>query len=182
LPDTVTIGGTLFGIATFSLRPPLTLKDAIIGAVVGFAVVYVPFGLAYKLIRGRTGMGLGDAKLVMLAGGWFGWPGAVFVLLAGAVQGTIAAIVILLTKGKIEEPAAITAEREAIAKELAEMSEEERAQAEAELAKDPIHEELPDGVGQARIAFGPFLVLATLEYLLVGPALVERYVRWLTQY
>ena len=50
----------------------------------------------YKRVLGRTGMGLGDAKLLALAGAWFGWQGAVFVLFAGALQGSLYALVLKL--------------------------------------------------------------------------------------
>jgi leader peptidase (prepilin peptidase)/N-methyltransferase len=179
VPDAISIGGTLFGIATFSLRPALTLTDALLGAVIGFAVVWLPFGIGYKWIRGRTGMGLGDAKLVMMAGAWFGWSGAVFALLAGAVQGTLAVLILLLVRGRIDEPAAVEAEKRETAEALARMSPEERAAAEAELADDPLYEPSSPDVGLSRIAFGPFLALAMLEYLLVGRDWVGGYVRWL---
>ena len=45
----------------------------------------------------------------------------------------------------------------------------------AELAKDPLFAEPGAGIGQARLAFGPFLALATLAYLFVGPALIDEY-------
>ena len=179
VPDAISIGGTLFGLATFSLRG-LSFTDALLGAALGFAVVWLPFGVLYKWIRGRTGMGLGDAKLVMLAGAWFGWIGAVFALLAGAVQGTLAVIALLLTRGRIEEPAAVEEEKRETAEELARMTPEERAEAEAELARDPLYEPSAPGLGIRRIAFGPFLALAMLEYLLLGRDFIGNYVQWLT--
>ena len=87
LPDPVTLGGTVLGLFTASLRGE-GLRDAFTGAFVGFVMVWLPFIVVYPRLRGRQGMGLGDAKLTMLAGAWFGWPGAVFVLMAGAIQGT----------------------------------------------------------------------------------------------
>lgn len=179
IPDWVSIGGTVLGIATFSLRG-MALLESVIGAAVGFLIVWIPFSVGYRALRGQTGMGLGDAKLVMLAGAWFGWKGAVFALLAGAVQGTVAAIAILLTRGKIEEPEAVRLEKAEMMRALEAMSPEEREKAEAELRNDPIYEELSGGIGQARIAFGPFLVLATLEYLLLGDTLIQDLFRWLT--
>ena len=86
--------------------------DAVIGAVVGFVIVWLPFVVVYPRLRGRVGMGLGDAKLLMLAGAWFGWAGALFVLGAGAVQGTLVAIPILLFRGKLDDPEAVQRERE----------------------------------------------------------------------
>jgi leader peptidase (prepilin peptidase)/N-methyltransferase len=179
VPDAISIGGTLFGLATFSLRPDLGITDALLGAAIGFGIVWLPFGVVYRLVRGRTGMGMGDAKLLMMAGAWFGWMGAAFALLAGAVQGTIAALAMLLLRGKIEEPASVQAERRETENALALLGPEERAAAEAELAKDPLYEASSSGVGLARIAFGPFLVLAMLEYLLAGRDWLQGYVRWL---
>jgi leader peptidase (prepilin peptidase)/N-methyltransferase len=174
LPDSITLGGAVLGVATFSLRS-MTLVESLLGAAAGFALVWLPFVVIYPRIRGKVGMGLGDAKLLMLAGAWFGWPGALLVLGAGAVQGTIAALATLLVRGKIEEPEAVARERQEILAELETLSPEERAEAEKELAADPLMTEAGPGMGQARIAFGPFLILATLECLLIGPRVLTSY-------
>ncbi|KYF80082.1 prepilin peptidase [Sorangium cellulosum] len=179
IPDEITIGGAVLGVATASLRS-MGFADALLGAAVGFAIVWLPFVVIYPRIRGgRVGMGLGDAKLLMLAGAWFGWGGALFVLGAGAVQGSLVAIAMLLLRGSIEEPEAVRLEREQIRVELAAMTPEERAAAEEELARDPLADEPGEGFGQARIAFGPFLALATLEYLLAGRDVLEAYFTWI---
>jgi leader peptidase (prepilin peptidase)/N-methyltransferase len=182
VPDPVSMGGAALGLATFWLRPGITFKDAVIGAATGFLVVWIPFGVVYRKLRGRTGMALGDAKLLMLAGAWFGWIGAAFALLAGAVQGTVAALVVLIVEGKIEEPPAVLEEMQREKEKIAALPEAERAEALAELARDPIYETSsnPGSIGQARIAFGPFLALATLEYLLFGHDFIRGYVRWIS--
>jgi leader peptidase (prepilin peptidase)/N-methyltransferase len=179
VPDTISLGGTALGLATFWLRPDLRFLDAILGAAVGFAVVWLPFGVVYRWIRGRTGMGLGDAKLLMMAGAWFGWPGAVFALLAGSVQGSVVALAVLAVRGRIDEPEAIQAEKKSIETELEKLGPEERAAAQAELAKDPLYEMSSGSAALARVAFGPFLALAMLEYLLFGRDVFGDYLRWL---
>jgi leader peptidase (prepilin peptidase)/N-methyltransferase len=178
LPDTITLGGAVLGVATASFRE-MAFTESLIGGAVGFAIVWLPFIVIYPRIRGRAGMGLGDAKLLMLAGAWFGWRGAIIVLCAGALQGTLGAIVTLLVRGKIEDPEAVQREREEIRAELEKMSPEERAEVEKELAEDPLAEEAGEGFGQARIAFGPFLVLATLEFLLFGRETLGAYLSWI---
>ena len=177
LPDTITLGGALLGVITSSLRG-LTFTQSLIGAAVGFTIVWLPFVVIYPLVRGKVGMGLGDAKLLMLAGAWFGWPGALFVFGAGAVQGTLAAIAVLLFRGKIEEPEAVKQEREEIRRELEAMTPDERALAEKELADDPLAEEAGEGLGQARMPFGPFLALATIEALFIGRDVIAEYFSW----
>jgi leader peptidase (prepilin peptidase)/N-methyltransferase len=178
LPDSITLGGAALGLATSSFRG-LGFVDSLIGAAAGFLMVWLPFVVIYPRLRGKAGMGMGDAKLLMLAGAWFGWGGALFVLCAGAVQGTLVAIPLLLFTGKIEEPESVQREREELKKELEAMTPEERAEAEKELAEDPLAEEPGDGVGQARMAFGPFLVLAALECLLFGRELQSAYFAWM---
>ena len=170
LPDPITIGGAVLGFATASLRG-ISWRDSLVGAVVGFVAVWLPFGVVYKWLRGRVGMGLGDAKLMMLAGAWFGWIGVVFALLAGAVQGTVTAMAILLVKGKIEEPAAVVADREELRKAESEGDEE----AKRALEEDPLGQPQGEGLGQARLPFGPFLILGILEFLLAGGQIVGWY-------
>ena len=195
LPDEITIGGAALGLLTAPLRldvssvagapwagwlAPLgpaavAWGDAAFGALVGFLGIYLPFDLLYRKLRGRTGMAQGDAKLVMLAGAWFGWPGALFALLAGAVQGTVAGAALLVARGRIEEPQAVREERAALRAAIDAAEGEERASLEAALQADPLGTEPEPGALQARIPFGPFLILAIFEYLFFGPSLVALY-------
>lgn len=168
LPDAITLGGAALGVATVPLRPGASWQESLLGAAIGFLLVWLPFDRLHRLLRGKPGMGMGDAKLVMLAGAWFGWQGAVFTLLAGAVQATLAVVVVLVTHGKLEEPEAVKLERAELEAELAKATPEERAAIEAELESDPLAGEPEPGIGKARLAFGPFLVLAALELLVFG--------------
>jgi leader peptidase (prepilin peptidase)/N-methyltransferase len=167
IPDAVTLGGTVLGITTASFREH-SLAGSLLGAAVGFVVVWLPFIVVYPRVRGAVGMGLGDAKLLMLAGAWLGWAGALCVLGLAAVQGTVAALVTLVLRGRIDEPATVKLEREELRKDLETLSPEERAEAERALARDPLTDEPGAGLGQARIAFGPFLSLAIIEAMVLG--------------
>jgi leader peptidase (prepilin peptidase)/N-methyltransferase len=163
LPDPITLGGTLFGLATPGLRD-LGWPDVFEGALGGFLGVWLPFVVLYPRLRGRAGMGMGDAKLVMLAGAWFGLPGAIFALFGGALQASIAAIVLFAVQGKIEEPEAVRADRELL-EQAAEAGDESARKA---LDDDPLGRPPEDGFFAARLPFGPFLCLATIEWMLVG--------------
>ena len=175
VPDSISLGGTVLGLCTFSLRG-LELGDVLAGTFVGFVIVWLPFVWGYAKLRGAPGMGLGDAKLVMLAGAWFGVSGALLVLGAAAIQGTVAAVIIGVLRGKLDEPQAVVRERQQLARELEALPAEQREQAERELRDDPLATAPQAGWGKARIAFGPFLILATLELLLLGR---ERVIGWL---
>jgi leader peptidase (prepilin peptidase)/N-methyltransferase len=172
LPDPITLGGTALGFASVALRD-VSLQDAAIGAAVGFTVVWLPFDFLYSKLRGLPGMGLGDAKLVMLAGAWFGWQGALFALLGGAVQASFTALAVYLARGKLEEPEAVIRERQELRALLESTEGEARAELEREIARDPLAFEPEAGLGKARLAFGPFLALATIEYMLFGDVIMQ---------
>lgn len=178
LPDSITLGGTVLGLLSVPIRPGAGWLESLLGAAVGFLLVWLPFDLLHRWLRGKPGMGLGDAKLVMLAGAWFGYQGALFALLGGAVQATLVVLAIYLVRGRIEEPEAVQEERAELEAELARLSPEERAEVEKELADDPLTGEPEAGFGKARVAFGPFLVLATLELLVFGVFIREELFAW----
>jgi leader peptidase (prepilin peptidase)/N-methyltransferase len=169
LPDEITLGGAGLGLATVPLRADATFRDSILGAAIGFFIVWLPFVVLYAKLRGRAGMGLGDAKLLLLAGAWFGWFGAVFALLAGAVQATVVMLALLASGRKLEEPAAVVEERRLLQEELARAEGAEREALERELAEDPLAQEAEPGLGGMRLAFGPFIILAILEFMFYGP-------------
>jgi leader peptidase (prepilin peptidase)/N-methyltransferase len=160
LPDSITLGGTLVGIVTATVRG-MSITDALVGAAAGFLGIYVPFIFLYKRIRGQSGMGLGDAKLLALAGAWFGWSGAVFVLFAGALQGSLYAGVTRLLGIEPKLP-------DAVLEDIAELERAAAAgdeEAKKALAEDPLTE---GGGAHAKLPFGPFLIVSILELLFAG--------------
>jgi leader peptidase (prepilin peptidase) / N-methyltransferase len=174
LPDSLTLGGAALGFVSAPLRG-LELLASGLGAAIGFLVVWLLFVEGYRLLRGFPGMGLGDAKLLALTGAWFGWRGVLFTLLAGSVLGTLTAVAVYAARGRLEEPDSVVREREELERELDLLEGAEREELERELAKDPLFLKPGSGIGQARLAFGPFLAVATLAYLFVGPALIDEY-------
>ncbi|HXS30601.1 MAG TPA: prepilin peptidase, partial [Steroidobacteraceae bacterium] len=130
LPDAITVGGTVLGLASAGIRPEVSYLSATIAAAAGLLLVWLPFIWLHSKWRGYPGMGLGDAKLLALAGAWFGGLGVVFVLFAGAVQGTLFAVATLLTGRRLEEPLAVQAERKQFMEELNAADGEQRAELE----------------------------------------------------
>jgi leader peptidase (prepilin peptidase)/N-methyltransferase len=172
LPDALTLGGAALGLVSAPLRGAL-LSESLLGAAIGFFVVWLLFVEGYRRLRGFPGMGLGDAKLLALTGAWFGWRGVLFALLLGSVLGTLTALAVYAARGRLEEPESVVREREELERELAGLEGEERAELERELSKDPLFAKPGSGIGQARLAFGPFLAVATLAYLFVGAGAID---------
>lgn len=100
LPDALTLpllgGGIVAGLA--GLEP--TLADRVIGAAAGFAVLWL-IAWAYRLTRGREGLGGGDPKLLAALGAWLGWASLPDVVLIAALGGLAAAAALMLAGRKV---------------------------------------------------------------------------------
>jgi leader peptidase (prepilin peptidase)/N-methyltransferase len=88
LPDRLTLPliglGLLFGAGT-----PM---DRLIGAALGGGL-FLLLGLLYRKVRGRDGLGLGDAKLMAALGAWLSPPMIAPLILVSALVGLALAVV-----------------------------------------------------------------------------------------
>jgi leader peptidase (prepilin peptidase)/N-methyltransferase len=96
--------GTSLWIANkfFDFPPPipvLSLIDALIGAAVGAGLLWL-VSEAYFKLRGREGMGLGDVKMMLMAGAFLGAKRTLLTILAGSLLGSVLGIAIIAAKRK----------------------------------------------------------------------------------
>jgi len=96
LTGAMAVTGVLTGIA--SLQPELV--ERLIGGVAGFFVLLVAAS-AYRVIRGRDGLGGGDPKMLGAIGLWLGWRMLPWVVLAACVIGLTAVLVMRLSGRKL---------------------------------------------------------------------------------
>lgn len=89
LPDPLTAPLAGLGLALGGITTGAWPADRLIGAVAGFASLWL-IRAGYRTVRGREGLGLGDAKLLGGIGAWLGWQALPFVLLAASTIGLIA--------------------------------------------------------------------------------------------
>ena len=73
--------------------------NSLIGGVVGYLIIWLII-FAYKKIKNKEGMGLGDAKLLAAIGFWFGWTSIPFVLLFSSLIALILVLPSLIKKTK----------------------------------------------------------------------------------
>lgn len=92
LPDVLTLPLIVLGLGATYLLTPWALLDSAIGAVAGF-VLFAAIRWLYRRLRGREGLGLGDAKLLAAGGAWLGWDGLPSVVLIGAGAGLVLALI-----------------------------------------------------------------------------------------
>ena len=88
IPDVLSIGGTVLGIAGAFICLPIEPVDSLVGAVVGSGLL-VGIALLYKVIRKVDGLGGGDIKLMAMIGAFLGWQMVFPVLFLASFLGSI---------------------------------------------------------------------------------------------
>jgi leader peptidase (prepilin peptidase)/N-methyltransferase len=94
LPNVITLPLAAAGLAVTWLIDRSILVDHLLGAAAGFAFLSL-VGWAYRSLRGRPGLGGGDAKLLGAVGGWVAWQGLPTVVLYAAVSGLAVALLLV---------------------------------------------------------------------------------------
>ena len=84
LPDMLVLPLLVCGLGTTALAWPSELPGHLIGAVLGYGGLAAT-GWVYRVLRGREGLGLGDAKLLAAGGAWLSWQALPSVVLIAAV-------------------------------------------------------------------------------------------------
>jgi leader peptidase (prepilin peptidase)/N-methyltransferase len=108
LPDELTLGGALIGIAFAAFVPvpditaqaalwllgadlagrPQSLAESAFGALLP-ALFLWGGGWLYHKVRHREGLGLGDVKLIAMVGSFLGLRGALLTLILGSISGSV---------------------------------------------------------------------------------------------
>ena len=100
LPDVLTLPLIPAGLAVAWALDPALLPAHLLGALLGFGALLI-IGQIYRRLRGRDGLGLGDAKLLAAAGAWLGWAALPSVVLIAAVLALALALVQALGGAKL---------------------------------------------------------------------------------
>ncbi len=87
-------------ISTLALPlPVLSFLDALLGGALGSSLLWL-VSEAYFRIRGREGMGLGDVKMMLMAGAFLGIKRTLLTIFAGSILGSILGIAFILARRK----------------------------------------------------------------------------------
>ena len=104
LPDNLTLPLLWVGLLLNINQLFIPLPDAVIGAVVGYGVLWSLYWL-FKLATGKEGMGYGDFKLLAALGAWFGWQAILPIILISSITGLLLALVLMTNRGLSAERA-----------------------------------------------------------------------------
>lgn len=93
LPNLITLPGIGVGLL-FSLAAPPGLRDALIGTVLGAAILY-GIAAAYYAVRREEGLGMGDVKMLAMIGAFLGWKAVLVTLVLSSFAGALVGVCLI---------------------------------------------------------------------------------------
>jgi len=170
LPWALTIPLALLALlgGALGLTPAGGLVPAALGGALGFGLFLLIHVVGEKVLH-KEALGFGDVVLLGAIGAWLGPRGLLPVILLSSLQGAVVGVALLLA-GKGEPGPTPTATSSSSESSVA--ARPERSAEGAESRGTPTEEEawIPP---RHAIPYGPFLALAALEWLFLGPALAR---------
>ncbi|RUO42323.1 prepilin peptidase [Pseudidiomarina aestuarii] len=104
LPDPFTLFALWLGLGYAIYGGPVSLQDAVIGAMAGYLFLWSVYWI-FKLLTGKEGMGYGDFKLLAALGAWTGFQYLPVIIIAAAGSGAILGLTLQwLRKTKAGQP------------------------------------------------------------------------------
>jgi leader peptidase (prepilin peptidase)/N-methyltransferase len=86
LPDAIVLPLGAAGLALGAVHLPPPFETRAVGALAGFVALWL-VAAGYRVLRGREGLGRGDAKLLGAIGAWTGWVMLPQIVLVAALLG-----------------------------------------------------------------------------------------------
>jgi leader peptidase (prepilin peptidase)/N-methyltransferase len=199
LPFELTLPGIAFGILLAIPRGSEAVVTAVIGAVAAF-LVFRAMEFAGWAVTGREALGAGDKYLLAMIGAQLGWRSLLGVILFSSLQGAVVGIVRMRLTGRAGPEVATEPQVEGATTEGEEAPAREPFTPEflkpglpawkrllfipftiflQDIPDSPPPDEstgeVPDWVpGANNIPFGPWIGLAAIEVMLLGPYIVDQ--------
>ncbi len=96
LPDILTLPLMWAGIIAAARGwIPVTLQASVAGAVIGYLSLWL-VSQAFRIVRGKEGMGAGDFKLLAALGAWMGWQMIPLIVLLSSAVGALVGIALIV--------------------------------------------------------------------------------------
>jgi leader peptidase (prepilin peptidase)/N-methyltransferase len=193
LPFSLTVPGILLGVGLAVPLGAQAVRDAVLGAGVGFGTFRLMEYLGWKLFK-KEALGGGDKFLVAMLGAFLTWKSLLGILFLSSLQGAVVGMTLIALTGRAGPRTGTqpeTAAQQADEPELTMTWEFTRPglsfgrrlvllpwcllfQPIPDEPKDEEGEEVDWVPGKTNIPFGPWLALAGLEILLLTPWLAQR--------
>jgi leader peptidase (prepilin peptidase)/N-methyltransferase len=99
LPDAITMPGLVLSLVYSFFRDDLTFRGALFGAVTGAGFLLLVYG-AYRLIRKKEGLGMGDVTMLLMIGAYLGLPRTFLTLILGSFVGALVGVFFIVRRKK----------------------------------------------------------------------------------
>jgi leader peptidase (prepilin peptidase)/N-methyltransferase len=100
IPDQFTLPGTALGLLLAAVPGGLPFRSALIGAAVGYALLW-GVKLAAEKALGKPALGVGDIHMMALVGAFTGPMGVLLTLLLGSVLGLVLGVPVMWLRGRL---------------------------------------------------------------------------------
>jgi leader peptidase (prepilin peptidase)/N-methyltransferase len=102
IPNLITVPGIALGLIFSLFLPHLSLKDSLLGAILGGGILLF-VGIFGKALFKKPAMGGGDVKLAAMIGTFLGWQQILFVLFLSFLIGAVIGTAVELIKGTLSK-------------------------------------------------------------------------------
>ena len=99
LPDEITLPGLVLALVYSFFRDDLSFRGALVGAVAGAGFLLLVYG-AYRLIRKREGLGMGDVTMLLMIGAYLGPARTLLTLLLASFVGALVGVYFIVRRKK----------------------------------------------------------------------------------
>ena len=107
IPNEITVGGIIVGLALSAVYPPLldaetiqmSLLRSFLGVIVGGLTLLAVATIGEAIFR-KEAMGMGDVKLLAAIGAFFGWQSTLFTLFVSSLIGGVIGLVLVTVSKK----------------------------------------------------------------------------------
>jgi leader peptidase (prepilin peptidase)/N-methyltransferase len=99
LPDAITMPGLALALVYSFFRDDLTFRGALVGAVSGAGFLLLVYG-AYRLIRKKEGLGMGDVTMLLMIGAYLGLARTLLTLVLGSFVGALVGVFFIVRRKK----------------------------------------------------------------------------------
>ena len=99
LPDSITMPGLVLALAYSFFRDDLSFRGALVGAAAGAGFLLLVYG-AYRLIRKREGLGMGDVTMLLMIGAYLGLARTLLTLILASFVGALVGVFFIVGRKK----------------------------------------------------------------------------------
>lgn len=99
LPDEIILPGLGLAIVYSLFRVDLTLRQSLLGAVIGASLLLAIY-VGYFALRKKEGLGLGDITMMLFIGAYLGWTRAILTLIVASLAGSLLGLFLVYIRKK----------------------------------------------------------------------------------